>query len=72
MIAAWTSSEGAPLAGLARTHSGADGSTLRTITSVTAGENLGIDALGIGDINDDGVDDYLLTGFGIAYVVAGP
>jgi hypothetical protein len=72
LIAAWTSSEGAPAAGLTRVHSGEDGSILRTITSATAGENLGIDALGIGDVDEDGNGDYLLTGFGIAYVLAGP
>jgi hypothetical protein len=72
VVAAWTSSEGAPAAGLTRVYSGGDGSILRTITSATAGENLGIDALGIGDVNDDGHADYLVTGFGIAYVVAGP
>lgn len=71
LIAAYTSSEGAPSAGIARIYSGADTSILRTITSTTAGEFLGVDALGIGDVTLDGREDYLLTGFGVAYVVAG-
>ena len=34
--------------------SGRDGSLLRSITSLTAGEQLGFDAVGIGDVNRDG------------------
>lgn len=71
LIAAFTSSEGAPSAGIARIYSGADASILRTITSTNTGEFLGVDALGIGDVSRDGREDYLLTGFGVAYVVAG-
>lgn len=71
LLGAWTSSEGAQGAGLARIYSGADGSILRTMTSTTANEAVGVDALGIGDVDADGLGDYLLTGFGIAYVIAG-
>lgn len=71
LIAAYGSSEGAPAAGTVRIYSGADASILRTITSTTASEFLGVDALGVGDLNGDGLVDYLLTGFGSDYIIAG-
>ncbi|MDX1450109.1 MAG: integrin alpha, partial [Acidimicrobiia bacterium] len=71
LVASWTSSEGAPAAGLARIYSGDDGSVIRTITSATLGEFLGVDALDVGDLDGDGAEDYLITGFGVAYVIAG-
>ena len=71
IVAAWTSSEGAPAAGIARIYSGANATVLRTITSTTPGEFLGVDALGVGDLNGDGMGDFLITGFGSAYVVLG-
>ncbi len=70
VVAAWGSSEGAPSAGTVRIYSGVDGTVLRTITSTTAGEFLGVDALAVGDLNGDGRSDYLLTGVGVAYIVA--
>ena len=53
--------------------SGATGSILRTFTSTTAGEQLGFDALGIGDVNRDGEPDLLLSAASGAsvYLVAG-
>lgn len=75
IVAAYTSSAGAPFGGKAYVVSGYDGSVLRTITSAVAGELLGVDALGFGDVNGDGVTDYIITGFGTTvghvYVVAG-
>ncbi|MGA7272667.1 MAG: integrin alpha [Acidimicrobiia bacterium] len=71
LVGAYTSSEGAVAGGIARVYSGADGSIIRTVTSTTPFEFLGVDALGVGDVTDDGLGDYLLTGFGTAYVVAG-
>ena len=71
LVGAYTSSEGATQSGTIRIYSGADGSVLRTITSTTAGEVIGVDALSVGDVDGDGVADYLLTGGGVAYVVAG-
>ena len=46
-------------AGRIQIFSGATGDPIRTITSTTAGENLGFDALGIGDVNGDGKADLL-------------
>jgi len=61
-IAAWLNSEGATAAGKAYLYSGASGTLLRTFTSTTAGENLGFDTVGIGDVDADGIPDYLLSG----------
>ena len=41
--------------------SGVDGSLLRTITSTTENEELGFDAVGIGDTNGDGIPDLLVS-----------
>ena len=51
----------------------ARGSVLRTITSTTAGENLGFDAVGVGDVNRDGRPDLLLSAAegDTVYLVAG-
>ena len=55
------SSEGADQAGKADVFSGADGSHLRSITSTTAFENFGFDAIGLGDTNGDGLPDLLVS-----------
>lgn len=70
-LAAWTSSAGAPSGGRAYVISGRNGRTLRTITGAVAGATLGVDAVGLGDVNGDGLPDYLLTTFNNVYVVAG-
>jgi len=67
IVAAYTSSAGAPFAGKAYVISGADGTTLRTITSTVAGDNFGVDALGLGDVDGDGFTDYLVTAAGGAF-----
>lgn len=72
-IGSYTSSDGAPQAGKVEIVSGADGSLIRRITSTTAFENLGFDAVGVGDLNDDGVPDLLISAASgdHVYVVAG-
>jgi hypothetical protein len=52
---------GPALAGRVSIFSGATGRLLRTFTSTTANENLGFDALGIGDTDRDGRPDLLLS-----------
>jgi hypothetical protein len=69
--AAYTSSAGANQAGKTYLLSGKTGKTIRTMTGTTAGQQLGIDALPIGDVNADGKTDFLITGAGVAHVVAG-
>lgn len=73
IVGSYMSSAGAPAAGKVQIFSGVDGSLLRTITSTTENENLGFDAVGLGDVNGDGAVDALLgaaTGDHV-YVVAG-
>ena len=59
--------------GRVNVFSGATGRVLRTITSTTAGENLGFDAVGVGDVNRDGEPDLLLSAASgdSVYLVAG-
>ena len=54
------------MAGKAYVISGADGSTMRTITATLAGDAFGVDALGLGDVDGDGLTDYLVTAVGLA------
>jgi hypothetical protein len=73
IVGSYTSNSGASGAGKVQIFSGADGSLLRTITSTTAGENFGFDAVGLGDTNNDGVPDELVaaaTGDHV-YIIAG-
>ena len=73
IVGSYSSSAGATQAGKVQLFSGRDGSLLRTITSTTAGENLGFDAVGLGDVNGDRWPDALVsaaTGDRV-YVIAG-
>jgi len=71
ILAAWTSSAGAPVGGRAYVISGRNGQILRVITGSVANASLGVDAVGMGDVNGDGLPDYLLTTTNAAYIVAG-
>jgi hypothetical protein len=64
VLAAWTSSAGTPGGGKVYVHSGADFSLLHTVTGAIEGDALGVDALWVGDVNDDGQPDYMVTGVG--------
>jgi FG-GAP repeat len=72
-IGSYTSSEGAPAAGKIELYSGATGAKLRTITSTTAGENLGFDAVGAGDVDRDHSPDLLASAAegDTVYMIAG-
>ena len=72
-IGSYSSSAGAANAGKIEIFSGRDGSQLRSITSLTPNEQLGFDAVGIGDVNRDGRPDLLATAANgeTVYVVAG-
>lgn len=63
-LAAWQSSVGAPTAGKVYIHSGLDGTILHTATGTIEGDALGVDALGVGDLNGDDAIDYMLTAVG--------
>ena len=72
-VGSYTSSDGAPAAGRIDISSGATGANLRTITSTTAGENLGFDAVGVGDVNRDRRPDLLASAASgdTVYMIAG-
>lgn len=72
-VGLYTSSAGGPYAGAVVLLSGRDGHRLRTITSSSAGEDFGFDAVGIGDVNNDGQPDLLGSAASGAsvYVIAG-
>lgn len=42
-------------------HSGKDGALIFAITGTVPGETLGYDTTGIGDVNEDGFVDFLIT-----------
>jgi hypothetical protein len=73
IIGSFSSNAGATNAGRVQIFSGKDGSVLRTITSTTENEELGFDAVGIGDVNRDGIPDALVTAAqdNHVYVIAG-
>ena len=72
-IGSYTNSDGATAAGKIEIFSGRSGRRLRTITSTTAQENLGFDAVGIGDVNRDHRPDLLASAAegDTLYVIAG-
>jgi hypothetical protein len=72
-VGSYTASDGAPNAGRVDVRSGRTGGVLRTITSTTANEQLGFDAIGLGDVNRDRRIDLLLSAAGgsSVYLVAG-
>jgi hypothetical protein len=72
-IGSYQSDEGGPDAGKIELYSGATGAKLRTITSTTAGENLGFDVVGVGDVNHDHRPDLLSSAAegDTVYMIAG-
>lgn len=66
-IAAWQSSEGVEQGGKVYVYSGKDGSVLHEVTGAIDKDALGVDAFGIGDVNDDGQTDYVVTAVGRSF-----
>ncbi len=62
---------GANSEGKAYLHSGADGALLRTMTGTLPNAFLGVDAFSAGDVNLDGLPDYVLTGFEVVHLILG-
>lgn len=73
-VGSWQHAAGAAGAGRVSVLSGVDGQVLYTWTSQEAGENLGFDAVGIGDVDGDGGTDVLASGAtgNNVYVLRGP
>jgi len=61
LIGAWQNAEGAPSGGKCYLYSGADGSLVDSWICTLAGETFGFDTTGMGDLDGDGVTDYLIT-----------
>ena len=61
IVGAWQYSGAASSGGRVYLFSGKDGSLMRTITCRIPGDTFGFDATGIGDVDGDGVIDFLLT-----------
>lgn len=72
VVAGYRSSAGAPFAGRAWVRSGRTGEVLQEITSTTAGELFGVDALGLGDVDGDGRTDFAITAVGASFAGVGP
>ena len=61
IVGAWQYTGAAVSGGKAYLFSGKDGSVMKTYTCRTAGDTFGFDAVGMGDVDRDGVDDLLIT-----------
>lgn len=61
IVAGWQYGAAAWSGGRVQVFSGKDGSVLQTFTGRVPGETLGFDAVGVGDVDGDGMTDYLLT-----------
>ena len=61
VVGAWQNGEHAPSAGKVYVYSGKDGSVLRTLTGTVPGDTFGFDATGMGDVDGDGVPDFVIT-----------
>ncbi len=66
VVGAFTNSAGAPGAGATYLFSGRSGALLRTFTATLAGDSFGGDATGAGDVDGDGLPDYLVTAPGLS------
>jgi len=62
IVGAYTSEDAARKGGKAYVFSGIDGSLIRTMTDRLKNDYFGVDALAVGDINQDGLIDFLVTG----------
>ena len=61
IVGAWQYAGAAISAGRAYLFSGKDGSLMKTFTCRTPGDTFGFDAVGLGDVDGDGIVDLLIT-----------
>lgn len=73
VVGSYTSRDAALNAGKIDVLSGIDGTILRTVTNTTSGQQFGFDAVGIGDVNNDQLIDFLVAAGGgnRAFIVRG-
>ena len=80
IVGSWQYSGAAWSGGRVQVFSGKDGKLLQDIVGKVPGETLGFDAVGVGDVDGDGITDYLVTSAwsginglrsGRVYIVAG-
>ncbi len=80
IVGSWQYPAAAWSGGRVQVFSGKDGRLLQDIVGKVPGETLGFDAVGVGDVDGDGITDYLVTSAwsgvnglrsGRAYIVAG-
>lgn len=61
LIGAWQNTDGAPSGGKCYLYSGKSGAELDAWACTVANETFGFDTTGLGDVDGDGVADYLIT-----------
>ena len=61
IVGAWQYGQAAVSGGRAYLYSGIDGRLMRTFTCRIPGDTFGFDAVGLGDVDHDGIDDLLIT-----------
>jgi hypothetical protein len=61
LIGAWQNAEGARSGGKCYLYSGASGALVRSWVCTVPNETFGFDTTGMGDVDGDGVTDYLIT-----------
>ncbi len=71
VVGGYTNSDAAPNAGKVYIISGKNGQVIRTYTGTLANDWLGAEAFAMGDVNGDGLVDYMLTAYGLSYVGVG-
>lgn len=67
LVAGYTDDDGGAGAGRAYLYSGRSGALLRTVTATLEGDNFGVDALTVGDVDGDGLPELLVTAVGLAF-----
>ena len=72
ILAAWTNSDAARSAGKAYLVSGRSGAVMRTFTGTVEGDSFGVDAASAGDVNGDGLTDFVVTAAGLSFAGTAP